>query len=341
MIPAPSSGVKMHQQSITEVWKKTFDTREVTVNTSRQPIVMGTIKNKTGSKFGQGGVMPTCDIRKMMINLKKIREEDKETEKTPRPQPPIHHPPPSQPIPTMPDIPSTPTSPKPITTPTTPYLTPPPPPVITSKVEDKKKEGTPGSKKKRRLVDKKTAKKTRLEDIRRFWKKKDEEDMIGQEDKTRKIPLSESKTISILKTSSDIKKTESDVKCEFDDKRMCVVHDCVAEEIIVRISRYRKDCGFYKESVKKLKCSGHRVGGSTVSEIDSKHVPTDPAAPVLEDLRLLDEVAHQKTGKSLQEGGKLCDWRRTDKETDPRVVIGRQESSNHTLPGEVKKLDRS
>ena len=96
----------------------------------------------------------------------------------------------------------------------------------------------------------------------------------------------------------------------------------------------------HKENVMKLRCSGRRVGGSTVSEIDSKQVHTDPAAPVLEDLRVLDDVTHQKTGTSAQEGGKLYDWRRTDNGTDPRVVIGGQ-SSYHTLPGEVKKLDRS
>ena len=78
-----------------------------------------------------------------------------------------------------------------------------------------------------------------------------------------------------------------------------------------------------------------------MSEIDNAHVLSDPAAPVLKNLSLIDSVTHQKTGKSAQEGGKVCDWRRTDEETDSRVVIGRQKSSIHTLPGDVKKLNRT
>ena len=205
MIPAPSSGVKMHQKSITEVWKKTFDTREVTVNTSRQPIVMGTIKNKTGSKFGKGGVEPINNIRKLIDKLKKTEEEDKNTDKTP--QPTLHPPPPSQPSPTTPNIKTT---PKHITT-TIPYLTPHPnPSVITTPVRSKKqldRRDTPGSKKKKKLVDKKTAKKTKLEDIRKFWKKKDEEEesiRSGQDEVSRKI--SQAKTMTKSKTIEDIKK---------------------------------------------------------------------------------------------------------------------------------------
>ena len=116
---------------------------------------------------------------------------------------------------------------------------------------------------------------------------------------------------------------------------------CIAEEVIVKVSRFKKDCGFYKENVTKLRCSGRRAGGSTVSKIDNAHVLSDPAAPVLKNLSLMDSVTHQKTGISAQEGGKVCDWRRTDEETDSRVVIGRQKSSIHTLPGDVKKLNRT
>ena len=190
-------------------------------------------------------------------------------------------------------------------------------------------------------MDKKTAKKTRLEDIRKFWKKKDEEDRSGQEDKTKKISVSQSKTIPLSKTMKNIEQTVGNVKCDFDERRMCVVHECVADEVVVKISKFKKDCGFYKENVIKLRCSGRRAGGSRVSEIDSTHVPADPAAPVLEDLSLIDSVAHQKTGKSAQEGGKVCDWRRTVEETDSRVVIGGKKGSIHTLPGDVNKLDGS
>ena len=54
-----------------------------------------------------------------------------------------------------------------------------------------------------------------------------------------------------------------------------------------------------------------------------------------------DDIAHQKTGISAQDGGNVCDWMRTNKETDSRVVIGRKQSSTHTLPGEVKQLNGS
>ena len=64
-------------------------------------------------------------------------------------------------------------------------------------------------------MDKKTAKKTRLEDIRKFWKKKDEEDRNGQEDKTKK--KIDTRT---LYSENDV----INVKCEFDATRMCVVH---------------------------------------------------------------------------------------------------------------------
>ena len=49
-------------------------------------------------------------------------------------------------------------------------------------------------------MDKKNAKKTRLEDIRMFWRKKDEEDMNSQENKTKKISLPEPETMTISKT---------------------------------------------------------------------------------------------------------------------------------------------
>ena len=44
----------------------------------------------------------------------------------------------------------------------------------------------------------------------------------------------------------------------FDNTRMCVVHECVAEKVIVKVSRLKKkrDVGFYRETVTKLKCSG-------------------------------------------------------------------------------------
>ena len=132
-----------------------------------------------------------------------------------------------------------------------------------------------------------------------------------------------------------------DVKCEFDESRMCMTHGCVAETITIKISKFRKDIGFYKKNVTKLKCSGLRTGGSTASEIDSVHVLTDPAAPVERTYSGKDIIANQKTGISAQDGGNVRDWRRTSKETDSRVVISRKQSSTHTLLGEVKQLEGS
>ena len=59
-----------------------------------------------------------------------------------------------------------------------------------------------------------------------------------------------------------------------------------------------------KTSQKKLdklglsctKFSGHRSGGSTVSDIASVHVLTDPAAPDERTYSEKDNIANQKTG---------------------------------------------
>ena len=78
-----------------------------------------------------------------------------------------------------------------------------------------------------------------------------------------------------------------------------------------------------------------------MSDIASVHVLTDPAAPDERTYSEKDNIANQKTGISAQDGGKAYDWRRTNKETDSRVVIGRIKSSTHTLIGEVEQLEGS
>ena len=153
------------------------------------------------------------------------------------------------------------------------------------------------------------------------------------------VPHLRFENTSVKNTS--VEKNVMNVKCEFDESRVCVTHGCEAETITVRISKFKKDIGFYKESVTKLKCSGHRSGGSTVSDIARVHVLTDPAAPDERTYSEKDNIANQKTGISAQDGGKAYDWRRTNKETDSRVVIGRIEGSTQTLIGEVEQLEGS
>ena len=60
-------------------------------------------------------------------------------------------------------------------------------------------------------------------------------------------------------------------KCVFDSARMCMIHECEAVEVNVKVSRYKK------ETVTKLKCSENRVGGSTVSDNASVQSASDPA----------------------------------------------------------------
>ena len=100
----PSSRKKMHQSSIAEIWKKTFDRggANVTSNTNRHFEMRGDIKNKSRSKHGRRGEAPINDIRKLIDSLKKTREDDIKNEKTTQP-PPL-----SQPLPTPPDIPTIP-----------------------------------------------------------------------------------------------------------------------------------------------------------------------------------------------------------------------------------------
>ena len=336
--PTPSSGLKVQQPSCVEEWKKTF-------------VARGTIKNKTGKKFGQGGVNPVSDIRKHFDTWKKIEEEKMKTEEQ---QPPLQPPPPSQPPPTTPDIP-TPTTTQNQETTITPHPIPHPEPlVITTPIRSRKqpeRRETPGSKKKKKLIDKKTTKKTKLEDIRRFWRKKDKEEAAFRNDVTMTRMISEAVTMtksddagkfentSVENTS--VVKNVMNVKCEFDEHRVCKTHGCEAEIMIVKISKFKKDIGFYKESVTKLKCSGLRPRGSTESDISSVHILTDPAAPDDRNYSGRDIIDNQKTGRSGQKGGNTYDWRRPNKETDSRVVIGSNGGSTQTLTGEVEQLEGS
>ena len=74
------------------------------------------------------------------------------------------------------------------------------------------------------------------------------------------------------------------MKCVFDESSICVAHGCVAEKVNIRVSKFKKEIGFYKETVIKLKCSRLRTGGSAVSEIENlKNPKWPPGGPKMAD----------------------------------------------------------
>ena len=161
----------------------------------------------------------------------------------------------------------------------------------------------------------------KMEDIRHFWKKKNEEDSrsgrLENERKTsKKLENSENVQVSGIKKLEndryiDVKKLD---KCEFDNMRMCIEHRCVAEKISVKVSRFKKNVGFVKETVTKLKCTGSRNCGPVVSENSAVHLYSTPAAPD----HSQDFVGRLPT---LQ-GENDCDWLAENNGKETRDVIG-------------------
>ena len=91
---------------------------------------------------------------------------------------------------------------------------------------------------------------------------------------------------------------------------MCVLHGCIAEKINVKVSRYKKNVGFVRETVAKLRCTGSRDGGLVVSDIDSVQLYSPNPAPVY------------SSGRLTALGENDCDWWRENNEQDSRDVIG-------------------
>ena len=49
-------------------------------------------------------------------------------------------------------------------------------------------------------------------------------------------------------------------ECSFEDKRTCVIHNCIADKISVKTSRYKPGVGFVQEYIMKLRCSRGQRG---------------------------------------------------------------------------------
>ena len=168
---------------------------------------------------------------------------------------------------------------------------------------------------------------------------KDKEDEAGIKNNDRyqeAAQLSDMKTIEdndIKKSFVRSNKNDIEEKCVFDTTRMCTVHGCEAVEMHVKVSRYRKDVGFYKETITKLKCERNRVRMPGVSDIASVQCDSDPAA--LDNKLLRNYDICSETRLPAKKGGNIDDWVRTNIETESRTVIGCMQNSTHTLPGEV------
>ena len=109
-----------------------------------------------------------------------------------------------------------------------------------------------------------------MPDIRKFWKKKNDEEQASKTEKndrrpTQNLPMEVRKPEPKIKKLDDNKfnRVKNYEKCEFNEMRMCVIHNCIAEKICVKVSRFKKNVGFVKENVIKLK---QRSEGSIVSD---------------------------------------------------------------------------
>ena len=61
---------------------------------------------------------------------------------------------------------------------------------------------------------------------------------------------------------------------------MCGLHDCVAEKIVIKTSRYKKGVGFVNENVSQLRCMG-RIRGLESPIISTVHRPDNLPEPAL------------------------------------------------------------
>ena len=179
---------------------------------------------------------------------------------------------------------------------------------------------TPNStKRKKDILKKKIEDKKTITDIRKFWKNIDK----GDRDKDKDILLVDNKSVVMINDPGKLKnkpfvRTEcAKAECDFDEARVCRIHGCVAEKIVVKVSKYKKNVGFVKESVTKLKCMGRTKG------MESPRISTACILPVPAQLMTNsgDIVKGSDTGLAL-EAHRKSDWLEYSEEKEYSDVIG-------------------
>ena len=175
------------------------------------------------------------------------------------------------------------------------------------------------TRKKKDILKKKIEDKKTITDIRKFWKNIDK----GDRDKDKDILLVDNKSVVMINDPGKLKnkpfvRTEcAKAECDFDEARVCRIHGCVAEKIVVKVSKYKKNVGFVKESVTKLKCMG-RTKGMESPKISTAHVLPVPAQLMTNSG---DIVKGSDTGLAL-EAHRKSDWLEYSEEKEYSDVIG-------------------
>ena len=110
---------------------------------------------------------------------------------------------------------------------------------------------------------------------------------------------------------------------------MCGLHDCVAEKIVIKTSRYKKGVGFMNENVSQLRCMG-RIRGLESPIISTVHRPDNLPEPAL-----CRNISGYKTS-AVDQGLALevqnnSDWRRDKHVIGSCNVIGRRKDSVSAL----------
>ena len=218
-------------------------------------------------------------------------------------------------------------APSPSTTPATTTTTTTPTPLSpypASRMKTIGKKESPRSpryqKNKKTDLKKKIETKRSLPDIRNFWKKLDSEkekkhpgNDISQEDiNIRKKKMKEDPG----RLDKDKFTFRNHNECTFDDKRTCMIHNCVADKISVKTSRYKPGVGFVQENIIQLRCSGGQRGLDTLQNFtghtndinsDSARCRTNPG----------DKMKGVK-GRLALRPEDYCDW--TEEETGCDVI---------------------
>ena len=107
-----------------------------------------------------------------------------------------------------------------------------------------------------------------LPDIQDFWKKLDSEKEVkhpGSDISQEEVNIRRKKKKEDLgRLDKDKFVFKDNEECTFDDNRTCVIHNCVADKISVKTSRYRPGVGFVQENIMKLRCGGGQRGLNTL-----------------------------------------------------------------------------